>query len=518
MSELKCVFTITRGTGLTESEKYLAELADRSFLRLWSYPNTYIDKRDGGKGNGKELADLLVVFGDDVIVFSDKAIVWPERSDLKLAWSRWYRRAVEKSAAQIRGAERWLKEFPKRVFLDADCTEPFPFELPPAERRKIHGVVVAVGATDACKRHFNDGSGTFMLVPDIKGNHHGDPAAASYMPFAIGDVAPDGSFVHVFDPTALDIVLAELDTVADFTEYLTKREALFRSNKLMICPGEEDLLALYLRSMGNNGAHDFVRPDGTPLQIGDKLVVEAGIYAWLKSQPEYKRKKHADAVSYSWDRLIDRFVTSVLEGTSVSLLGNMPTASLSEQALRIMARENRTARRMLGSVVHDALITARDARMDRFVRTILPGPDATNRRVAYVFLILTYPRNIALERGYESYREARTRMLTLHALNLFDQASEIDLVVGIGVDAAPEVTGLQGGSEDLVAMERPDWTEELRGQLKETRRLLEMKPLSEAGMRHISTTEFPAAPPEQITRQQRRAMERLQKKAQRRQT
>jgi hypothetical protein len=52
---------IVRGSGATPSEKYLARLADRSFLNLWSYPNTFIDKRVRGKGDGKELCDLLVV-------------------------------------------------------------------------------------------------------------------------------------------------------------------------------------------------------------------------------------------------------------------------------------------------------------------------------------------------------------------------------------------------------------------------------------------------------------------------
>jgi hypothetical protein len=106
---------ITRGTG-TPSEKYLAGLADKTFLSLWSYPNLFIDRKRGGKGDGKELTDLLVVCGDDIIIFSDKSIEWPEGVAFNFAWSRWYRRAIEKSVAQIRGAERRLAEFPERVF------------------------------------------------------------------------------------------------------------------------------------------------------------------------------------------------------------------------------------------------------------------------------------------------------------------------------------------------------------------------------------------------------------------
>ena len=119
---------IRRGKGVTESERYLAQLANSTFLELWSYPNTFIDKRSAAIAEGKELADLLVACGDDVIIFSDKSIAWPS-GDVGQSWSRWYRRAVKKSVDQIRGAERWLRQFPERVFLDRACSQKLPIEL-----------------------------------------------------------------------------------------------------------------------------------------------------------------------------------------------------------------------------------------------------------------------------------------------------------------------------------------------------------------------------------------------------
>ena len=63
-----------KSKGLTESERYLANLCEKSFLSLWSYPNVFRDQgRKEGKGDGKELCDLLVVFDRDVIIFSDKS-------------------------------------------------------------------------------------------------------------------------------------------------------------------------------------------------------------------------------------------------------------------------------------------------------------------------------------------------------------------------------------------------------------------------------------------------------------
>src|SRR5436189_5983286 len=96
---------IARGAGLTPSEKYLASLADKAFLNLWSYPNLFIDRKQGGKGDGKELCDLLVVCGDDILIFSDKTVAWPTVDEFQIAWSRWYRAAIEQSVATIRGAE-----------------------------------------------------------------------------------------------------------------------------------------------------------------------------------------------------------------------------------------------------------------------------------------------------------------------------------------------------------------------------------------------------------------------------
>lgn len=87
--------------GLTASERLLANLCERSFLRLWTYPNLF-------KRAGKELSDLLVVFREEVIIFSDKSCAYPETGNAQLDWQRWFRRAVAASAHQIHEAERWI--------------------------------------------------------------------------------------------------------------------------------------------------------------------------------------------------------------------------------------------------------------------------------------------------------------------------------------------------------------------------------------------------------------------------
>lgn len=160
--------SVQRNVGVTSAERLLGKLCDRAFLALWSYPGPYRDQGKVGNGHGKELCDLLIVFEDHIIIFSDKDCQFPDTGNLQLDWSRWFRRAVLDGAKQVWGAEKWIKENPKRVFLDRACTRPFPIELPSPDRAKIHRIVVAHGAAERCTKELG-GSGSLMLDPEYQG-------------------------------------------------------------------------------------------------------------------------------------------------------------------------------------------------------------------------------------------------------------------------------------------------------------------------------------------------------------
>ena len=236
---------VNKSTGLTETEEYLAVLCNRTFLSLWSYPNLY-------RSPGKELADLTVVFGHDILLFSDKNCTYPQGQKPEAAWQRWFRRAVAKSAQQLWGAERWLRQNPDRVFLDSECTELFPLPIDSRDAN-IHLILVAHGAASACRDFYGGGSGSMMIQSPVKG------LEAHTLPFVIGDIEPAKTFIHVLDDTTLDIVMNALDTISDFVPYISKKEALLRSKKLIFATGEEDLLPFYLTKM-KGGEHDFVFP------------------------------------------------------------------------------------------------------------------------------------------------------------------------------------------------------------------------------------------------------------------
>ena len=110
------------------------------------------------------------------------------------------------------------------------------------------------------KRHFGDGIGSLRVRPEILGDQH---ASAEGPPFAVGDLDPLGSYVHVMDDITLSVVLGELDTVLDFAEYLTKKAAFVRSGRLGSAAGEHDLLAHYLTRLNEDGDHEFFEVGGT---------------------------------------------------------------------------------------------------------------------------------------------------------------------------------------------------------------------------------------------------------------
>lgn len=74
---------------------------------------------------------------------------------------------------------------PETDFLDRACTVPFPIALPSPDRVRFHGIVVARGAKDACRKHFGGGTGSLMLK-----SGEGDI-------FCIGEVNDGRDFIHV---------------------------------------------------------------------------------------------------------------------------------------------------------------------------------------------------------------------------------------------------------------------------------------------------------------------------------
>ena len=272
---------IQKAYGVTGSEHKLVKLAEKSFLSLWSYPNLFIDKGSSGT-KGQEFCDLLIVFENHVLIFSDKDIDYPQIPDHELAWKRWFKRAVMKSADQIYGAERWLKQFPDRIFLDKTCEVRFPLDFPVLEKMILHRIVVAHGASKWCKQVLG-GTGSLMIDPKIIGEDHYN--LTPVQPFVIGQVNPEKGFVHIFDDTTLEVILRNFDTIADFTSYLTKKEKFIATGKLLFAAGEDEILAYYLKHLNDQQEHDFVFDEDF-----DIVSIDEGIWSDLQNNFQWKLK------------------------------------------------------------------------------------------------------------------------------------------------------------------------------------------------------------------------------------
>ena len=427
---------IVKGASVTEAEAYLRRLCEQTFLSLWSYPNPQSDEGLIG-GRVREVCDLLVVCGSDVIIFSDKGTRFPHAVDLPLAWSRWFRKAIYGAAKQAWGAQRLLSSQPARIFLDRACKQPLPVEFPRTSLR-FHLIVVAHGVSEHVRQHFGD-SGTLMIDTMLRG------AEAHTLPFCVGDLAPEKQFVHVLDDESLIALMSSRDTVVDFLAYLEKREALLRGATFIAAAGEEELLAYYLTHMNAAMEHDFAfEMKGQPPP--DSLHLDQGFWESFQASPERARQLQADEISYIWDKLIDSFGNHDLNGTqyTVSQGGFADT----ERVLRFMARAPRVARREYSLQLVDMLETTPVThRRIRVSRPLVPG------QPHYVFLLFPHPPNVP----YAEYREVRGHYLGWCCLVARLKYPEAEDIVGIATEPGIK---RETRSEDAVYFDGRVWTEE----------------------------------------------------------
>ncbi|PTU66934.1 hypothetical protein DB032_19375 [Chromobacterium sp. Panama] len=380
--------------GTTDSERALTQLARKAFLSLWSYPNVYSDEgRSGGKGDGKELVDLLVVFGSDVLLFSDKHCAFQSNVDIKVAWPRWYKRAIEKSAKQLAGAENFLRRFPDRVFVDKSCQTPLPVALPDPAVARYFLIAVTRGGHEATARHFGGGStGSVMFNNLLEEDAH------YKQPFEVGFPLKGRRFVHVLDEVTVGALLEELDTVPDLVDYLVCKERFLGANiAFMHVAGEEELLATYMCTM-ENGRHTLPKvPKGR-----NAVILPEGHWRYYCSSPQRAAKRLADQDSYMWDALIEYQASFVRAGTAIGLPEAPPETIDHERILRALASEPRLARRALANDFRFAL--SKSTPGEKFARMTLSGDNMSR---AYVFL--TVPKQSDMD--YQTYREMRTALL-----------------------------------------------------------------------------------------------------------
>jgi len=457
---------ISKSPGQNKSEQYLAKLCNRTFLSLWSYPNLYHAK-------GQELSDLLVIFGNYILIFSDKTRKYPTTDNPKINWTRWLRKAVAESAKQLWGAERWIKQYPGRIFLDSQCFQIFPFDIDVTQAR-IHLILVAHGASEACKGFFGNGSGSLMIRNDVKG------VDAHTAPFIIGDIDPTKTFIHILDDTTLDIVMSALNTVSDFTSYLGKKEALLRSGKNIFATGEEDLPPYYMTKMKGK-EHDFDFPKDSD-EIASIAILEGGWDRFCEN-PQRKAQLEEDKISYFWDALIEQFNIHALNSTQYMVSAG--GVKDSEKVMRFFASESRFKRRLLSKAVLGLIKKTPENIYGR--RFIVPQLD--EKGPYYVFV--AFPRK--KEYTEEEYRAFRGRYLEVCCMVVRSVYPEAKDIIGFATEAGKFS---KGKSEDAIYFDGRHWNNEMQKEAEELQTELEI--LVDPTYHKVHYTEFPDVSDKQV--------------------
>jgi hypothetical protein len=298
------------------AEKVVQELANKTFLIDWCYANPLLP-------DGKELCDLLVVF-------DNTAIIWQVK-DLKLNKEGFYKeKEFEKMFRQVEGARRQLFDLNTTIQLKNErrITETFDSK----KIKNIHLISVLMG--EEC----------------------------DFLPFMQNR---NNKFIHVFTRDFVQIVMQELDTIADFTHYLQAKENLAREKSLLILGGEEELLASYILSFK-------VFPKVADSIKG--LVLHSGSWEGLQEDERYKAKKKRDEISYLWDEIINRAHTGSPEYEIVA---------------RELARPNRFERRFLSRVFMESQAKAHQEKVYDMFRRVLPMKGVT---YCFFFMDERHPR------------------------------------------------------------------------------------------------------------------------------
>lgn len=429
-----------KSSGVTATERLLAEFCERSFLKLWSYPNPH-------KNDGHELCDLLAVFGDTVFIFFDRENELPLISDKdpQVLWDRWKRNVIDRQVRTAHGAERYIRSG-RPIFLDAKREKPLPVPFD-KDKALVHKIIVAHGAKEACEQSSPQnvyGSLAITYTETDGGLTH---------PFHIE--IDKRNPVHVLDSHNMPVVLRELDTVSDFSAYLDEKvRAAATLDYLSYC-GEEDLLGHYLLNYDAATRRHVIGPKGKDKGTFNGVMIGEGEWRDFVQTDLYKNTKNEDRISYFWDELIQRTCQNSLDGT----LGGNSDIALGESAIYEMVKEPRFMRRGLA----EKMLTAVERFPDTgpFARqvTLLPSFEPN---VGYILLQLRVPDAFRSEPDYRGKRQAILEIACGAAKNKFPNLIKI---IGIGIDAPKFSGGIV--AEDFILMPCETWPEETKAYYEE---------------------------------------------------
>ena len=433
----------------TREEAILHHLAENSFLRFWSWPNLYRNQGDSHNGgDGKEICDLVVFFGKDILLFSDKRISFSEQHDINIAWSRWARKAISESHKQLIGAQRWIKNFPERIFLDSKCREIIPLEIPTPSTSCFHHILVCHGIEDYILKHNDEPS--FLFNNSLSESDNWSHPKA--IPFTIGNISKQ-HFVHVFNEATIELVLKEFDTIKDFLLYLKERQTLLRQSHITKVKSESDIVQLYYESFDENqNKRDILTTNELAKKIPE---IDKGGIKKLYSNSLFVYKKSNDKVSYFWDNLIQSFSFHILNNSTSYKSWTKPSEI--EPALRVIAETSRFDRRVLSNGFLEFYRKAQPNQ--RGTRMFF---DPSDPSLAYLFFL--HPQIGKYDD--DTYRSHRRQLLEKYCIIAKLEKSDIQKIVGIAAKTRDNNIAIDNSffdeGQDFLFLDFSEWGEEKR--------------------------------------------------------
>ncbi len=424
---------IVKAEGLNLSEIFLAQLCDKVFLKLWAYANPY-----GEQGN--ELCDVLVVFEEHIFIFSIKDISFTKAKTTEIAWERWKKKAIDKSIKQIKGAEKWIRKNPEKIFLDAQCTKKLPVPID-TKNWKFHRIVVVFNGENPYQNDLSNTAGSLEIgYADLKNSKNLSETAR---PFNV--VLPRDEVIHVFDNHNLEIILGELDTVRDLLSYFEAKEEAIKRYGAIFYFGEAELLAHYFLNFDAEYKKYYI---GSKDKEINSICLDPGFWQDFKNQHQYQKRKQADKISYIWDGLLQKTFQHALDGT---LTGNGNTFKGNSASVE-MAKEPRVSRRALSEALLES-IQEFSTRKEEGMRHVACHSSYYPDRM-YVFFQLSLPPNMDYEK---EYRPRKRELLNIACGVVKNKYPDLKKIIGITVDL-PKLNGHI--SEDFILLEFKEWSKE----------------------------------------------------------
>lgn len=424
-----------------ESEKLLHWLGHRAFLSWWSHPNPFKLTSPAHVPN-KEVCDLLVVFGGDVLIFSDKVRAWQGHREPEVAWKSWYEKAVAASVRQLVGAEDFIRNEAGLLYADARCDVPLDLDREALRNARIHKIAICQGAEEQVRKVFG-GMGTLMLSSTTDsgdlyrlGQRHGD------------------HFVHTIDGESAKLLLKHLDTAKDFIGYLEDRERFYRSTQILM-PGEDEALAIYMTTPGFPEATS----DGETLEEFNAVTMEEGYAYDFVQSGKYKLWLEENEQSYILDGIIEKFRFHLINGTSV----NRGDASVSEYkaAYANLAATSRVERRMIVGRLADMALDPGHCKPG-FQRRAMFKLESHEEHTLVILVMDPHFGWSADE--YLNHRRTQLQLLVSIAKTIQGPGR----VSGLALNSAH----LQGCSEDFVFVDDLSWDEEAEREARKAQEAL----------------------------------------------